>query len=148
MESRLGLSGKLEMRLIRNGETILTVDPVVTITNVGFDALCDVISNSPQPAPFNYVAIGTSSTAPSASDTALGNEVMRQSGTYSHTAGTKSFTVSATFNITTSYTIWESGLFNASTGGTLLVRGVLDSGISVSAGDTLQVIWTITLAQA
>jgi len=146
MEKKVNIKTKMSFKLIRKGKVVLEVDPTTVITDVGYDALCDVTGNPTQPDNFDYIAIGTDSTAPSSSDTALGNEVMREQGTYSHTTGTKEFSVTATFDFTASYTIWESGLFNASTGGTLLCRGVLDSGIAVESGDSLQVTWTISFS--
>ncbi|MEM0106527.1 MAG: hypothetical protein QXX81_08370 [Zestosphaera sp.] len=143
-EVSVNVRTKVEFKVIKQSGEVVELDPTTIITNAGYDAICDCIAKSPQPAPFQYVAIGTNNTAPAAGQTTLGNEVMRQLGTYSHTAGTKTFSVVATFSITASYTIWESGLFNASSGGTMLCRGVLDSGIPVQSGDTLQVTWTVS----
>jgi len=146
MSIGVGVDAKLDVKLIRKSGEVVEIDPTVVITNVGYDKMCDCIANPTRPAPFTYVAIGTSSTAPSASDTVLGNEVARGQGSYSHTSGTKSFSVTYTFTFTASYTIWESGLFNASSGGAMLCRGVFDSGIPVASGDSLQVTWTITFS--
>ena len=146
MERKVSIDAKMCMRLIRGGKTVLEIDPTVVVTDAGFDAICDCIGNPTQPDNFDYIAIGTDSTAPSSSDTTLGSEVMREQGTYSHTSGTKSFSVQHTFTFTASYTIWESGLFNAASGGTMLARGVLDSGIAVASGDSLQVTWTFTFS--
>jgi len=140
------IDAKFSIKVIRDGKVVYEADPTTVITDVGFDALCDVTGNPTQPDNFDYIAIGTDNTAPAASQTALGNEVMRQQGTYSHTTGTKEFTVTTTFDFAAAYSIWESGLFNAASGGTMLCRGVLDSAVNVESGDSLQVTWTITFS--
>lgn len=57
----------------------------ITITNVGLDLLRDGMAGADNPL-VSYVALGTSNTAPSVSDTQLGNEVFRKATT-SYTNG-------------------------------------------------------------
>jgi hypothetical protein len=119
------------------------------IVNAGFDFISNSIGNraaSGATAAMGWIAIGTGTTAFSASQTALITELVRQAATYGHTAGTKSFQFSTTFaaGVGTG-TIAEAGVFNLSTlGGTMLDR-VVFAGISKAAGDTLTQTFTFTM---
>jgi hypothetical protein len=92
-----------------------------------------------------YVAVGTDSTAEAASNTALGTELSRHTGTVSYVSN-QIFQVKATF-ATGSGTgaIVEYGLFSSSTGGTMLNRDTEDV-INKGANDTLEVTMQLTLA--
>ncbi len=95
--------------------------------------------------PFKYIAIGTGTASPSASDTALGNEVARASATTGRTTTSVSndtATWSASFSFTSSYAITESGIFDASSGGNMLARQTF-SAVNVSSGDSLTVNWKV-----
>jgi len=97
---------------------------------------------------FTYVAVGTGTTAPSSSDTALGTEVARVSATVGRTTTNvtnDTATWSATFNFTSSYAITEAGIFNASSGGTMLARQTF-SAINVVSGDSLTINWKLTVS--
>jgi len=92
-----------------------------------------------------YIAIGTDTTAEAASNTALGAEASRHTGTVSYISN-QIFQVKATF-ATGSGTgaITEYGLFSSSTGGTLLNRDTEDV-INKGASDTLEVTMQLTLS--
>jgi len=99
-------------------------------------------------APWNYIAIGTGSTAPAAGDTALVSELTRLQDTtaaYTTTSG-KQLQLQISFGpgVGTG-NIAESGLFNAVSGGDMLARQTF-AAISKGASDTLTVTWTITLS--
>lgn len=93
---------------------------------------------------FDYLAVGTDSTSPSASDTALGAEITdsglaRAAGTGSReTTTVTNDTAKLTHtwnNITADKSIRELGVFNAASGGTMLARANVT--IDVSANDSL-----------
>lgn len=116
------------------------------IVNGGFDAICACISATTPPAPFNYIGVGTGSVAPAVTDTALGSQSARVSATYAHTAGTKVFTLTATFAAgTATAALTEAGVFNAASAGTMLDR-VTFAVINKGANDTLTVTFTFTLS--
>lgn len=99
-------------------------------------------------SPWNYIAIGTGSTAPAAGDTALVSELTRlqdATATYTTTSG-KQLQLQVSFGpgVGTG-NIAESGLFNAASGGSMLARQTFTT-ISKGASDTLTVTWTITLS--
>lgn len=111
------------------------------------------INASGAPAAAGYIGIGIGTTAFNATDTAL--ETERQAdGTAStaHTSATASLVTTdvtndtaqlvATFSFTATLAITESGVFNASSAGTMLCRQTF-SAINVVSGDSLQVTWKI-----
>lgn len=117
------------------------------ITNAGFDAICDVIGNTVQPNDFAWTAVGTGTTAANVADTALETELgTRSTNTYAHSVGTKVFTATITYGAgVNTGAITESGLLNASTGGTLLNRQVF-AAINKGAADSLEIEWSINLS--
>jgi hypothetical protein len=141
----VGMQRRIEIwrngKLIDVDERLLDFEDLVV--DAGLDALCGQAfdGSGSRPAVFNYVAIGTDSTAPAASQTALGAEVMRVQGTYSKDANVGECSMDATFNITSTYALNECGLFNASTGGTMYCRDTYTTK-NVVNGDTVKVYYT------
>lgn len=118
-----------------------------TVTTNGKEALARYLYSAATSGanPFKYIAVGTGSAAESASDTALGSELARQTGTASYTSGAI-YQVVATFATNSAAgAITEYGLFTANAAGTLFSRDV-ESVINVSATDTLQVTYQLTLS--
>ena len=94
----------------------------------------------------SHIAVGTGTTAPAAAQTALVTESARVAATYAHTAGTKVFTMVATFPAgTATAALTEAGIFNAASAGTMLDR-VTFAVINKGAADTLTVTFTFTLS--
>ena len=134
---------KIESRIyhIRNGRIIATRKGT-TFVNSGKSAVAGLI-NGVVTNYFEYIAIGTSSTAESASQTALGSETHRASATTSRITTNVSDDTAQwvhTFSFTDSYSICESGIFDSSSGGTMLARAVFST-LNVESGDKLQVTW-------
>lgn len=120
-----------------------------TITDNGLDAMhACILSPTSRPNVFQYIAIGTSSVAPAASQTALLNEVHRLAAeTIEHVNGTTLTTLRASFGPGEGVgLINEAGLFNAASGGTMLAR-VLQGVVDKQALDTLDVEVQFTLAE-
>jgi len=131
----------VEMALVNTDEKLINFDDLVV--DAGLNALCGQAfeGSGSRPAVFNYVAVGTDSTAPAASQTALGAEVMRVQGTYTKDAATGECSMDATFDITSTYALNECGLFNASSGGTMHCRDTYTTK-NVQSGDTVKVYYT------
>lgn len=131
-----------QMKVIGNG-----------VPTVGKALIAGRLNGSGAPAVADYIAVGTGTNAFAAGDTALqtetvGSGLTRAQGTVSLVTTTttndtaqvlKSFTVTGTVAVT------ESGVLNASSGGTLLCRQVF-SAINVLNGDTLQITWKVAFA--
>ena len=119
------------------------------LTNTGKAQVAGLI-NGVVTTPFTYVAIGTGTTAESATDTALANETHRTSGTTSRdTTNVTNDTavIQATFTGvwgTGGEDISESGVFDASTGGNMLARQTFTAR-HLEGDDTLQVTWKIVV---
>lgn len=105
-------------------------------------------------SPFNYIALGSGSTAVTAGDTALSAELpiganyarlQDTQAAYSATESGKKLILSVTFLPGQGTgTLRESGVFNAASSGDMLSRQTF-ADIQKAAGDTLTVTWTITL---
>lgn len=93
----------------------------------------------------SHMAIGTGTTAAAAGDSTLGSQSARVSLT-STTATNNDVVYVATFEAGTpssAAAITEAGIFNASTGGTMLCRTVF-SEINKGTSDSLTITWTVT----
>lgn len=94
----------------------------------------------------NRMAVGNSSTAANASDTTLGGEVARVA--LDVTGGTPSsntITFAATFPAgTATDALTEAGLFNSTSGGTMLCRTVFPV-INKGAADTISISWVVSI---
>ena len=149
LEKKTGIIVGMKRRIEvwRNGKLVdvdeKEIDFEDLVVDNGLDAACGALfdSSANRPAAFDYIAIGTDGTAPAASQTALGAEVMRVQASYSKDANTGECSVDATFNITGSYALQECGLFNASTGGTMYCRDTYTTK-NVENGDTVKVYYT------
>lgn len=148
-EAGLKVSGYWRMTLYGpSGELKKHVEGHNVVTDVGKEALAAFLASSAAGAlqnTFKYIAIGTDSTSEAASNTALGTEIARHTGTASYVSGAI-YQVTATF-ATGSGTgaIVEYGLLNSNTGGTLFARDV-ESVINKGANDTLTVTAQYTIS--
>ena len=96
-------------------------------------------------AVMSNMAIGSSSTAATIGDTALGAELGRVSLASSSATGAV-VTYTATFPAGTGTgAVVEAGILNASSAGTLLCRTVF-SVVNKSANDAMSVTWTVTIS--
>ena len=120
------------------------------ITNAGKAEIAKLITADVGGTAFDYIAIGSddgTTLALDASNTALGNELARAAATGTTTTTNvtddtmqlqASFTGSA-------YTIEEIGVFNASTGGTMLSR-ILTGTITLQSTDTITITYKLTVS--
>lgn len=143
----LNLVGKWKSVLTRAGEVIDSEEGYNVITTSGLHALADYLCSAALSATQNtffYVAIGSDNTAETNSDTALGTELSRHTGTV--TAFTSVYQVTATFaSGSGTGNIYEYGLFNANSGGKMLSRDT-EGLITKGANDVLTVTAQITLS--
>jgi len=137
MKEKLGLKGEIEILLLDKDGKIKDVRRITNvITNTGKAQTAGLINGVVTTA-FTYIAIGTGTTAESASDTALETETHRESATCSRvTTNVTNDTaqLQATFSgYTGTEAVTESGVFDASTGGNMLCRKTF-SAINVDWG--------------
>lgn len=128
------------------------------LTNAGHDFCAKQLAGSASAtAVAKWIALTANTDAPSASDTTLASEIttasgglVRAEGTYAHTGGTSTYTVSKTFtangNDSLPVTIAKLGNFDAASSGNMVFETALSPTATLSAsGDTLAITWTITV---
>lgn len=118
------------------------------ILNVGFDFICDRLGKgSSVPSSLSHIAIGTNSNTTTATMTGLQRELVRVAYVYTHTAGTKFFTVASTFGAGVGTgALCEAGICNASSGGITIDRVVFPV-VNKGADDIFKVTFQFKLAE-
>lgn len=143
MNENFTLKGKLQL-ILKDGEGRVKqiVDRDNLIVTVGKNFAANALLNS-STSPFTHMAIGTGTTPAALADTALEAQSVRQAFTSSSVPANVA-TMSTTYaaGVGTG-AITEAGIFNASSGGTMLSR-VVFSVINKSASDSLTINWTVT----
>jgi len=146
----ISISGKFILKKFdADGNLVETREVKNVITNDGKNEVAGLIcaDQASSYTAFDYIGIGTGTTSASATDTALENETDRQAAT--GTLTTTSVT-DDTMQLVASFTginatITEAGVFNASTGGTMLARQTF-SGIPLTTNDTLEVTYKVQVS--
>lgn len=142
MKDYLKIKGRVNLKVIRNGNLVQEVEVDNGITNAGFAAVAGLVGNTGAVTAFTYLATGTSSTAFAASQTALVGEIStsglsRASATVSRVTTTQTndtLQLTKTFTLSGSATVEEIGAFNASSSGTMLGRALTGT-VSLVSGD-------------
>ena len=144
-------SGNLTITLYGPNNEIkhqVTVPNMIVTTGKNFIAASMLKTTSNSPVAMTHMALGSGTTAPVMANTTLENEFV--GGGNSRSSVTASVadsvvTYSATFgpgNCVGSVT--EAGIFNNSTGGTMLCRTKFPV-VTKEAADTITIVWNITL---
>jgi hypothetical protein len=137
-DSSLKLTGHLSVSI--NGEVVREIPNLVVTTGKNYVAsrMKDATATA-----MSHIAIGTGSSAAAAGNTALGTEAARVALT-STTVSTNTVTYVGTFPAGSGTgAITESGIFNASSAGTLLCRTVF-SVVSKASTDQMTITWVVT----
>ncbi len=122
------------------------------VVNAGLAQLA-LLAGDAAANPFTYIAVGTSTTAVSAGQTALAaetttNGLSRASATVSRTTTTETndtLSLTKTFTATGTVAVEEVGVFNAASSGTMLSRALTTTKTVVN-GETLAVTYTLAFA--
>lgn len=140
------LVGKWKSVLERGSQVVQVEEGFNVITTTGLHAMAAYLASAALSATQNtffYIGIGSDNTAEGASDTALGTELSRHTGTV--TAFTAVYQVIATFaSGSGTGNVYEYGLFNANSAGKMLSRDT-EGLITKGANDRLTVTAQITL---
>ena len=136
----LKLTGKLSIAI--NGEVVQEVPNLVVTAGKGYVAsrMKDASATA-----MSHMGIGSGSTAAAASDTALGSQLARTSLTSTTVSGADVVYVDTFPAGTGTGAVTEAGLFNASSGGTMLCRTVF-SVVNKGASDAMTITWTVTVS--
>jgi hypothetical protein len=134
--------GQLLIELIRpdGSRDIRLVDN--TIVNVGKNFIASRMINAD--AIISHVGVGTGNTGVTGTDTALQTQLARvalSAGTVSNNVVTYAATIPAG---TATGALVEAGLFNNSTGGTMLARTTF-AVVNKGASDSIAITWTVTI---
>lgn len=138
----LTMKGRLDIVLIGpdgSEKDRRTLDNLVVTTGKNYVASRMAGTSS---AVMSHMAIGTSATAAAAGDTALGTEAARTALTSSTVNSNEVVYVDTFAAGTGTGAITEAGVFNASSGGTMLCRTVF-SAVNKSANDGLTITWSV-----
>lgn len=151
-----GTNSPVHATIISNTTSVLTVDAWrngddSAGTTPGATANYHIIAGN---ASARYIALTENASAASAASTSLTGEITtgglgRALGTYAHTLGAATLTLTKSFSVTGTFpAIHRAGLFQVSTASSALLsfETVLNADASVVNGDTLQVTWTITIS--
>lgn len=113
------------------------------IVDSGLNFICDRMKNDE--TAMTHMALGSGSTAAAAGDTSLGSQLGSREALDSDTVSSNTITYTASFEASDATgAVTEAGIFNASSGGTMLCRTVF-AVVNKGADDSLSVTWTITL---
>lgn len=120
------------------------------VVSAGKAGIASRINGSGGEAAFTYIAVGTGTTAASASDTTLQTETATSGLSRANSTASRVTTsvtndtaqLVNTFTVTGTVAVTESGVLNAASTGTLLARQVF-SAINVVNGDSLQITWKV-----
>lgn len=130
-----------------HGQVKQTVEGKNVVCTNGKEFLASFLNSAAADAAtftMKYLGIGTGSTTEAASDTALGAEISRHTGTVSYVSN-QIFQVKATFAAGSGTgAVAEYGLFSSNTNGTMLSRDT-ESVINKGALDTLTVTYQLTI---
>lgn len=142
---QMGLLDIMEIRVFdKNGKLKDMRRVEDLLVNTGLAEVAGLLLTDVGGTAFDYIAIGTGTTAPAATDTALGTETHRVAATGSRvTTNVTNDTAQlvATFSgYTGSEAITEAGVFNAATGGTMLCRQTFSAlNVDWDAGDSVEI---------
>lgn len=117
------------------------------LTNLGFKEIAGLMLTDVGGTAFDYIAIGTGTTAADPTDTALQTEVKRKAGTGTRVTTTVTddtaqlvTTFSSADTLSGTQNITEVGVFNAAAAGVMLMRQVFTAeSINWDAGDTFEI---------
>lgn len=119
--------------------------PNLVVTSGKNHIASKIAATTNSPVSMTHMAIGTGSASPVVADTTLGVEGGRVSLTNTVVA-TNTITYTATFPAGTGTgAITEAGVFNASSGGTLLCRTTFPS-VTKQVGDSIAITWVVTVS--
>lgn len=129
------------------GDEITRREGTNVITTNGIEFLASYLYSAATSAQWTmkYIGVGTDSTPEAASNTALGTELVRHTGTVSYTSGGIVTVVATLTSGLGTGAIVEYGLFSSSSAGTMFSRDT-EAVINKGASDTLTVTTQISFS--
>ena len=145
MKDSLKLTGAVSLVLRdKDGNVKQTKEAKNLIVDTGLNFICDRMKDDE--TAMTHMALGSSTTAAAAGDTALGTQLGSRVSLTSSTVTDNQIVFVCSFPAGSGTgAVTEAGIFNAASAGTMLCR-VVFSEVNKSADDTLQITWTISLS--
>lgn len=138
-------TGKLNLTLVGpDGRVKESHDFDNLVVDTGLAFIASRIIDAASPV-MSHMAIGSTATAPSTSNTTLGSELGRVALASAGSAGAVATYVASFPPGTGTGAITEAGIFNNAAGGSMLNR-VAFAVVNKAAGDTLTITWTVTFS--
>ena len=142
------MKGHVSVEVIHDDGRTEVIEQDNVVTNDGRDAFAALLAQDTSAFP-SHIGVGTSATAAAVTDTALGAEVDRNAILADFASGGvatfKSYFSQSEAN---GSTLAEVGMFDASTSGTLMCRSILSVTVAKTSSISLNITWTLTLADA
>ena len=140
----LKATGSLNILITRANGSTESTQVKNLVVNSGLNYIVSRMKDTTLGA-MSHMAVGSGSTAAAGGNTALGTELGRVALT-STTVSTNTIEYVALFPAGTGTgTVTEAGVFNNSSGGTMLCRTVFGV-VTKDVGDSMSITWTITVS--
>tara|TARA_B100001248_G_C27210917_1_gene375739 strand:+ start:155 stop:604 length:450 start_codon:yes stop_codon:yes gene_type:complete len=145
IKDKLKLSGDVKIELIdQNGHIKETREIKNLVVSTGLTFICSRMADTSSNV-MSHMALGSGTTAAAANQTDLVSILGSREALDSTSASSNTITYVASFEAgDATGAVTEAGLFNASSGGTMLCRTVF-SVVNKGAQDILNITWVITL---
>lgn len=153
INNTIQLDGKYDFKIVGTDGSIRDSWTVKNAIVTAGKAQLALLAGDASATPFTYLAVGTSSTAVSAGQTALQAEITdtglaRAAGTVSRTTTTvtnDTYQITYTWTASGSKTVEEIGVFNAASSGTMLGRALTGTK-TLTNGEQLIAVYTCAFA--
>ena len=145
-QEELKATGEVQIQLLdASGKVKETHKVKNLVVSAGKTYIAARMQGSAIPTVMGYMAIGTGTATPAVANTTLGVEAGRVA-LASFSSSSNQVTATATFPAGTGTgAITEAGIFNASTGGTMLCRTTFPV-VNKAAGDSIAITWVVTVS--
>lgn len=148
LNETLKITGAVSLKLLDKTGNVIderSIPNLVVSAGKTFIAASMLKTTANTPIAMTHMAVGSSSTAPAAGDTALGGELGRVA-LASATSASNVVTYTATFPAGTGTgALVEAGIFNDASSGTMLCRTTF-SVVNKGVADAMSITWTITVS--
>jgi predicted ribonuclease toxin of YeeF-YezG toxin-antitoxin module len=141
----LSVTGALNITLVKEDGSVQTVDTKNLVVSTGLNFIVSRMKDATATVMSN-MALGTGTTAAALADTTLTTEISGSRVALTSTTVTANqivYVASFAAGVGTG-AVTEAGIFNASTGGTMLCHTVFPV-VNKQAGDSMTVTWTVSV---
>ena len=147
---KMNALGRVHIQVFDKDKNLIEEQTVKNlVVTTGLNHIADRLGASSPATRMSHMEVGTGSTAAAAGDTALGSAIASSRvALTSQTVSTNTVEYVGDFPAGTGTgAVTEAGVFNASSGGTMLCRTVF-SVVNKAAADTLKITWTLTVSDS